>query len=126
MPAIVRIGVEQGKTRAVAGDDVVGLVVARLGDAGEQARVELRFGRENVFNPPRGVQRFHGGSVEVEVTRLKLNLFVAASRLSAANIQLSTESRYDWENKLKIAVAARALAPGSPRVATTSASRFLI
>src|SRR5208282_6292348 len=42
-----------------------------LGDAGEQARVELRFGRKNVFNPPRGVQRFHDGRVASERGKVK-------------------------------------------------------
>ena len=71
MSAVVGIGIEQGETGAVAHDDAVRLVVIGLRDAGEQAGVELWLGREDVFNPPRCVQRFHGGRVEVETQKVK-------------------------------------------------------
>ena len=59
MSAVVGIGVEQCEARAVAHNDTVRFVVIGLGDAGEQAGIELRFGRQDVFDAPRRVQRFH-------------------------------------------------------------------
>src|ERR1039458_4192040 len=59
MAAGVGEGVEQRLTGAVARDDMIGLIVVRLGDAQEEALGELGLGRQDVFNPPWGVQWFH-------------------------------------------------------------------
>ena len=56
MSAGVRIGIEQGIARALAGDDVVGLVFAGLGDTGEEILGLRRFRGQDIFNAPGGVQ----------------------------------------------------------------------
>ena len=56
MPAVVGIFIEQRETCAVARDDMVGLVVRGLRDTCEQAGVQLRLWRQDVFDPPRCMQ----------------------------------------------------------------------
>ena len=56
MAAGIGVGVEQRVAGAVARDDVIGLVIAGLGDAREEALGERRFGRQDIFDPPRSVQ----------------------------------------------------------------------
>ena len=56
----IRIRVQQRITRALADQDVVGLVIVGAGDAREEALPGRgRLGRQDVFDSPRGVQRFH-------------------------------------------------------------------
>jgi len=64
VPASVGIFVEQRKTGAVPGDDVVGLVIIGLGRAGEDALRKRRLGREDVFDSPRGVEWFHAEQIK--------------------------------------------------------------
>src|ERR1035438_8759072 len=56
MPASIGEGIEQRVAGAVTRDDIMGLIVVRLGDAREEALGELGLGRQDVFNPPRSVQ----------------------------------------------------------------------
>jgi hypothetical protein len=59
MPADVGKTVQQRETRAVAHDDQIFLVVGRLRDAREQAFLEFRLGRQNIFDAPRRVECVH-------------------------------------------------------------------
>ena len=71
MPAVVRIEVEQCETGAVAHDDQVCFVIIGLRDAGEQAGIKLWLRRQDVFDAPRRVQRFHAGRVVVGSLNVK-------------------------------------------------------
>ena len=63
MSAIVGIAIEHGETSAFAHDDIIGDIIAGLGDALEKpGRSGGRFGSQNVGNSPRRVQRFHQGN----------------------------------------------------------------
>src|SRR5690348_137517 len=59
MSAVIGIGIEHGVASSIARNDVVVLVLARLGDAGENAFGGSGFRRQDIFNSPRGVERFH-------------------------------------------------------------------
>ncbi|MEY2465945.1 MAG: hypothetical protein QOD03_466, partial [Verrucomicrobiota bacterium] len=71
MAAGVRIFIKQRKTGAVADDDIVGFVIGRLGNAREHAFVERGFGRQDIFDTPRGVQRFHAHKLVTEQGKVK-------------------------------------------------------
>src|SRR5207247_518946 len=72
MTPVVRVVVQQGVAGAVAGDDMVRLVIVRLVDLCEQADVRRRwFGRQNVLDSPRCVETFHAGSVGTGLGKVK-------------------------------------------------------
>ena len=80
MPAGVGIGVEQRVASAVARDDVIGLVIAGLGDAREEALGVPGLGRQDVFNPPRSVQWFHRQTLVREAGNVKNVRLIAKGR----------------------------------------------
>ena len=71
MSPVVGIGIEQREACAVAHDDAVRFVVIGLRDAGEQAGIELWFGRQDIFDAPRRVQRFHALRVAMKTWKVK-------------------------------------------------------
>lgn len=57
MAAVVRVCVEEGVAGAAPGDDVIGFVIGRLGDAGEERLIaDGRLGAQDVVDAPRGVE----------------------------------------------------------------------
>ena len=69
--ARIRVRIEQSVTSAVTRDDVVGLVVARLGDPREEALGVLGLWRQDVFDPPWSVQWFHAHRLVTEAGNVK-------------------------------------------------------
>ena len=72
MPSVVGISIEDSKARAIARNDVIGLVIVGLSDPGEEALWALRLGCQDVFNPPRGVQLFQAPTLVRQAGNVKI------------------------------------------------------
>src|SRR6266404_3615190 len=89
MSACIRISIEQGITSSVAGNHIISLIIAGLGDPSKQAFRQGWLWCEDIFDTPGSVQRFHRAKVLTKHTNVKnrperYNIMRAASRCSDA------------------------------------------
>ena len=65
VPAVVGVAVQENEAVPIAVNDEVADVVLASGDAGKQRLIAgRRLGRQNIINPPRGVETFHSRDFE--------------------------------------------------------------
>ena len=69
MTAHIGIPIQQREAGTVAGNDIISFVIIGLSDAGEQTRLKLRLGGQDVFYPPRGMQRFHAEKLKLVMNK---------------------------------------------------------
>jgi len=75
---------------------------------GEQARLQIRFARDDVFDAPRRISVSMNASVGAEVTRLKLKN-PSRRNLNRNRNEMSREGREGGEGKLKILMLNKAI-----------------
>src|SRR2546426_979067 len=71
MASSVRKSVQYRKASPVASDDIIRFIIVRLSDVSEQTLWQGRLGRQNIFNTPWGVQRFHYRTLMTQAGNVK-------------------------------------------------------
>src|SRR5215472_3694867 len=101
----IRIFIEQRKTGPISGNHIIRLVVVRLGNTCKQTFIQRGLRREDVFNTPRRVERFHESRVAVWLWKVKAGgrtLGRLGSRLqpTAQYVDKGLNRQFDKEERL--------------------------